>query len=81
MISRAALFLTAEYKWQPLPAGYTGTLGMFDPTHGPNMAYAEYNGILEDVVGFGPGWNPWLPASRAEVAQMLYNAMDRAEFL
>jgi hypothetical protein len=53
----------------------TYTLGNFDPTHAPSMSLAERNGLLDGVVGFGKGWNPWTPATRAEAAQVLWNAM------
>lgn len=60
-----------------LPLGYTGTFGDFDPTHGYNMKLAEYLGLMEHVGGFGPQWNPWAPASRAELSQILWEATDR----
>ncbi len=61
------------------PAGYTGTLGDFSPDHAAKMAEAEYNDLLEGLVAFGSSWNPWQNASRGEVAQMLWNALQRAE--
>lgn len=56
-------------------ASYTGSLGNFDPEHGPNMRIAEFNGLLVGLVGFGASWSPWTPASRGETAQMLWNLM------
>lgn len=61
----------------PPPAGYQGTLGSFSPTHQENMRIAEYNGLLTGLVTFGPAWDPWYPASRGEVAQVLVNWMER----
>lgn len=63
--------------WWPVqlvspPADWPGTLGMFDPEHGAYMREAEYLGCLDGVVGFGPGWDPWAPATRAEVAQIMW---------
>ena len=57
------------------PPGFGGTLGNFDPIHGPNMRQAEFSGLLAGLVGFGSGWNPFAPASRGEVAQLLHNLM------
>ena len=67
--------------WWPVqlvspPSGWTGTLGMFDPEHGPNRIRAEWLGCLDGVVGFGPGWDPWAPATRAEVAQIIWGVRD-----
>jgi hypothetical protein len=57
----------------------TSTLGNFDPTHGPAMTLAERNGLLDGLVGFGKNWDPWAPATRAEAAQVLWNAMTIRE--
>jgi hypothetical protein len=76
MIVRAAQSLSPE-QLLPLPSGYTGSLGLFEPTHGPAMALAECNGILEGLDGFGSAWDPWRPATRGEVAQMLWNLLGR----
>lgn len=54
------------------PASYAGTLGNFSPIHGPAMRHAEYLGLLDGIEGFGPGWNPWQPATRGEVAVILW---------
>jgi len=56
----------------PPPASWTCSLGAFDSTHGPTMRTAEYNGMLDGLVGFGPAWDPWRPASRGEAAHLLY---------
>jgi hypothetical protein len=63
--------------WWPVqlalpPQSWPGTLGMFDPEHGLHMRVAEWYGCLKGVVGFGPGWDPWAPATRAEVAQIIW---------
>ena len=83
-ISRAQVVTMAmrgATGWWPVqlvvpPQGWTGTLGMFDPEHGPNMRMAEWLGCLDGVVGFGPGWDPWAPATRAEVAQIIWGVRD-----
>lgn len=68
----------AESRWpgaltRPEAGEAASTLGAFDPSHADNMWTAEYNGILAGVEGFSPSWDPWLPASRGEMAQMLWN--------
>lgn len=55
------------------PDGFGGTLGTFDTTHSPFMRAAEATGLLDGPAGFGPDWDPWAPASRGEVAQILWN--------
>ncbi|MHB0979522.1 MAG: S-layer homology domain-containing protein [Thermoleophilia bacterium] len=55
------------------PAGYAGPLGDFDPTLAENMRVAEFNGMLDGLAGFGRSWDPWAPATRGEVAQVLWN--------
>jgi hypothetical protein len=57
-----------------VPPGFIGYMaGFTDPTHGANARLAEWNNLLVgiDLVG----WNVWAPASRGEVAQMLWNLM------
>ncbi len=58
------------------PASFSGTLPSSDPTHGENVRRAEWNGMLGGVAPAGTGltgWNLWAPASRGEVAQILWN--------
>ncbi|MCJ7795783.1 MAG: S-layer homology domain-containing protein, partial [Thermoleophilia bacterium] len=56
------------------PAGYTGSLPGFDsPDHTANLRLAEYSGLLAGLRDFGPDWNPWHDASRAEAAQVMWN--------
>ena len=71
MIVRAAQSRDPGRLTEP-PADYVGTIGDFSPVHAPNMRMAEYNGLLAGLVGFGAGWDPWAPATRGEVAQMLW---------
>jgi hypothetical protein len=44
-----------------------------DPTHGYNAQLAEWNGLLDGIDLYDR--DPWAPASRGEVAQILYNSM------
>ncbi len=51
--------------------------GFDDPFHGLNMQIAEYNGLLNSIwLDHDGRWDPWLPASRAEVAQILDNCLQ-----
>lgn len=59
--------------------GCTGTIPGFSDVHSLNMRMAEYNGLTTGLVGFGPGWDPWAKATRAEVAQLLWNLWQRGE--
>ena len=58
------------------PAGFRSYIGDFDPTHGPTLRIAEYNGLLDGLQGYGWGWDPWVIATRGEAAQILWNLMD-----
>ncbi|MCX8033419.1 MAG: S-layer homology domain-containing protein [Thermoleophilia bacterium] len=59
------------------PVGYKGSLGNFSSTHQASMQMFEFNGLLAHLQGFGPSWNPWAPASRAELAQILWEVMKK----
>ena len=56
------------------PAGWTSPLfAAVDPPHGENLRIAEYNGLLSGLAGMGSQWSVTAPASRGEVAQLLYD--------
>ena len=74
MIVRAAQRLEVADLATP-PADYRSTLGEFSRVHGPSAALAEYNGLLAGLQGFEQGWDPWVSATRGEVAQMLENLL------
>jgi hypothetical protein len=78
MVVRAAQNLEPGALLTP-PADYPGTLGNFSPHHADNARWAEYNGLLSGLQGFGAGWNPWQTASRGEVAQILYSLLGLLE--
>jgi hypothetical protein len=78
MIVRAAENLRPGALNDP-SSGYSGVIPPFSDIHSPNMRIAEYNGLLEGLQGFGPGWDPWEKATRGEVAQMLWNLLRRLE--
>ncbi len=58
-----------------VPADFIGSLGIFDPTHGPAARKAEYVGLLHGLVDFDQEWDPWIPATRGEAAQLLWNLL------
>ena len=47
--------------------------------HGENLRIAEYNGLLDGLLGMGPGWDVTANATRGEVAQMLWNLLNVLE--
>lgn len=74
MVYRALIGLPSGAFATP-PAGYPGTLGNFSNDHALGMRVLEYNGLLAGIDGFGQGWSPWAPATRAEVASILWELM------
>jgi hypothetical protein len=73
MVVRAAKVFALGHL-EKIPTGWTGQLsGFTDPTHGANAHLAECNGLLEGIDL--TGWNAWSPATRGEMAQMLFNLM------
>lgn len=74
LLVRAASVLRPGMLLAP-SKGYSSLLGDFDPTHGHDLAVAQYNGLVDGLIGYGRNWNPWLPATRGEGAQMLWNLL------
>jgi len=58
------------------PRGFSCT--MASGIHRSHARIAEYNGLLEGLVGFGPEWDPKLAVSRGEVAEMVWATMRLA---
>ncbi len=78
MIVRGAVSLYPGSLYAPP----SGTLSLFDGVaepHGENLRIAEYNGLLDGLIGMGPGWSVTATATRGEVAQMLWNLLDVME--
>lgn len=69
---RALGTLAPEALGEP-PAGFVSSMGNFSPSHEEPMRIAESNRLLEGLYGYGPAWDPWVPATRGEVAQILHN--------
>lgn len=59
------------------PADYTPAFGNFSDTHYPWARRAAYAGLLSELVGMGPDYDFWAPATRAEVCVVLYNLLHR----
>ncbi|MGI5940047.1 MAG: NosD domain-containing protein [Thermoleophilia bacterium] len=58
------------------PAGTPSDFAGVPAPHGANLRLAEYNGLLDGLTGLGPNWNVTDNATRGEVAQVLWNALD-----
>ncbi|MHB1343346.1 MAG: Ig-like domain-containing protein [Thermoleophilia bacterium] len=59
------------------PVGYTPPFGDFSGTHYPLAREAACAGLLDGLVGMGPTYDFWAPASRGEVAALLDAMMSR----
>jgi hypothetical protein len=70
ILVRAVQALAPEGLAEP-PVGAVSAVGLFDPSHDEAMLLAEYNGVLADLEDYGASWDPWAPATRGEVAQIL----------
>ena len=71
----SAVRAAGEYITQP-PDGYTGTLTNQDVVTAEALRVAEFNGLLDNIVGPDgtlASWDPDAPATRAEIAQLLWN--------
>ena len=59
------------------PAGYSPPFGNFSDTHYPWARRAAFAGLLQGLQGVGPAYDFGAPATRAEVAAILYNLLNR----
>jgi hypothetical protein len=64
----------------PPPADYRGVLSYADATHGQNIWLAEYNHLVDGIIGPKgglAGWDTRANATRGEVAQLLWNLLGK----
>jgi hypothetical protein len=73
ILVRALTALNPEALTMPAPGtlSLAGDTGYADYTR--SMTIAEVNGLLSGITGYGPSWDPWAPATRGELAQILGN--------
>lgn len=75
----AAVRAGGEYLAQP-PIGYTGQLTATDAVMAEALRVAEFNGLLDNIAGPDgtlASWDPTEPATRAEMAQLLWNLLAK----
>ena len=75
MLIRALEGLAPEAMVIPAMGSLPAT-GDISGDHTQCMAVAEASGLLQGIVDYGPTWDPWIPASRGELAQVLMNTLD-----
>ncbi|NLO26864.1 MAG: hypothetical protein GX113_01590 [Actinobacteria bacterium] len=76
MIVRGAKSLfPGMFKEPPVETG-SYFAGVSEP-HGANLRTAQYNGLLDGLLGMGTGWQN-ANATRGEVAKMLFNMLSLA---
>ena len=81
MVVRAADRLSTGTLGTP-GASWTGVLDYADATHGANIKRAEFNGLLAGIQGPAGTLGGWLTddhATRGEVAQILWNLLEKLE--
>jgi uncharacterized protein YkwD len=59
------------------PAGYQPQFDNFSGTHYPWARRAAYAGLLDGLLGIGPGYDFWATATRGEVCLLLANMLGR----
>ncbi len=57
------------------PEGYSPPFGQFDNTHFPYARQAAYSGLLDGLLGLGPDYEFFSPATRGEVCVILFNLL------
>ncbi|MHB0979525.1 MAG: S-layer homology domain-containing protein [Thermoleophilia bacterium] len=75
MLVRTSGHPPARLALPAVPGDFVGSLGIFDPTHGPAARKAEYAGLLHGLAQLDQHWDPWAPATRGEAAQLLWNLL------
>lgn len=69
MVVRAGRSVRSVPLREP-PTSWKGELPASDSAHGENIRWAEFNGLLAGIDL--RGWDVWQPATRGEVAQVLW---------
>lgn len=76
MVIRAAQSLKPGALDTP-PAGFTPSIALTGlPLHDANLKIAEHNGLLAALPNLRLDWDPWAPATRGEVAALLWALMN-----
>lgn len=70
---------TGSFLLEP-PSDWPGELDSSNPTHGKNIRWAEYNGLLAGI-GNLRNWELSGPTTRGEVAQIFYNLLVKTAYL
>jgi hypothetical protein len=71
----SAVVAAGDFLAEP-PADYTGTIEAQDVVVTETLRIAEYNGLLDNIVGSDgtlASWDLDAPATRAQIAQLLWN--------
>lgn len=74
IVARATGSLLAEP-----PDDWRGVLDSSNPTHGRNIRWAEYGGLLKGISNLAT-WDTTKPTTRGEVAQILYNLLVKTSY-
>ncbi len=61
------------------PEYWQGLLDSSNPTHGKNIRWAEYGGLVAGIPKLA-NWDTSKPTTRGEVAQILYNLLVKTSF-
>lgn len=62
------------------PDDWQGVLDSSDPTHGKNIRWAEYSGLLAGISNLA-SWDTRKATTRGEVAQVLHNLLVKTAYL
>ena len=62
------------------PDDWRGLLDSSDPSHGENIRWAEYSGLLMGVANNLASWDTRKAATRGEVAQILHNLLVKTAY-
>ncbi|NLT36348.1 MAG: hypothetical protein GXX83_10690 [Gaiellales bacterium] len=76
MVIRAAQSLKPNALDTP-PVGFAPSVALTGlGLHDTNLKIAEHNGLLAGLYNVGLDWDPWAPATRGEVAALLWALMN-----